>query len=70
MQQKNKDNEWVPPKLKDFIHRSHPGAEIRIIRPGDRWPGMDWSKLPFTWNSYSIYIREKPVTDRRMRGSA
>jgi DNA-directed RNA polymerase specialized sigma24 family protein len=52
-------------QLRDFIHKSHPDADIELVKPGDILPGVGWVQLPFKWGEHLIFIREKPISDRK-----
>ena len=56
-------------KMREFIHKIHPGAEIKIQdrqpKEGEIQNNVGWERLPFRWNDKDIYIKRAPVSDRR-----
>lgn len=50
--------------IKDFIKKHVPSAEI-VITPKDQdMPG--WEKFPLRWREMQVWIRRKPVNDKRV----
>lgn len=60
-------------KLRDFIERNAPGAEV-FIHPNpqrDRLKEYGWERVPFTWRGNDIWIKRKPASDdKKLGGSA
>lgn len=60
-------------KLRDFIEKNAPGAQVMIVPTGSikeriaEETGLE--RLPFTYDNNSIFIRRRPVFDRKVRGS-
>ncbi len=60
-------------KLKDFIHKNNPDAEIFITPHGqrDKLHEYGWERVPFNWRGNEIWIQRKPKSDqKRMEESA
>lgn len=52
-------------RLKDFIHKNNPDAEI-FIHPEpqeEKLREYGWEKVPFTWRGNKIWIKRKPNPD-------
>lgn len=48
-------------KLREFIHKISPGAEITITPPDQEM--SEWERLPFTWRGLWIWIKRRPIDD-------
>lgn len=54
-------------RLRDFIHRNDPDAEIFITPKGDAktlWE-YGYERVPFTWRDKEIWIQRKPKHDQK-----
>lgn len=52
-------------RLKEFIHKTDPEAEIFITPQGQegRLKEYGWERVPWTWRGNQIWIQRKPATD-------
>lgn len=51
-------------ELRDFIQKNSPGARV-WIGPHPQNPEIGWEKFPLMWRDNPIWIKRKPVSDRR-----
>lgn len=54
-------------RLRDFIHKNNPDAEVFITPKGqaDKLKEHGYEKIPFTWRDQEIWIQRKPRPDTR-----
>lgn len=59
-------------RLKDFIHKNDPDAEVFITPKGQEGKLKEhgFERLPFTWRGNEIWIQRKPRSDQKLLESA